>query len=285
MPRPWVPSQCLRAQQDAGAAFEGAWFHPCRGQDSLPSPPKTQGSWVWTHPGAPTLRWSEAQLLRTPAQMGHAEAALPASVPQGYLPGPTVTPRLPLYQHLPSWGTVWSGARTPHCGLLHPCLGKLCRVPLWLLPSFLAGVGPWADRHMQATLSSRVSRSGPGTLGSSTEQGLMQPPWVRPGRFHLCPQTQPRWVRPDHLCPSAQVAAIVAGDGPVGAAPMGPWQQHSGGTQACGVGTSDWELPGRGALGQPDQIVSPTHSRGACPQPVPTPRGSAKLCVSDWTSL
>ena len=59
---------------------------------------------------------------------------------------------------------------------------------------------------------------------------------------------------------------------------QGGWGQHSGGTQACGVGTSDWELPGRGALGKPDQIVSPTCCRGACPQPVPTPRGSAKLC-------
>lgn len=92
-------------------------------------------------------------------------------------------------------------------------------------------------------------------------------------------------MRPDHLRPSAQVAAVVAGEGPIGAAPAGPWQQHSGGTRACGVGTSARELPGRGALGQPDQIVSPTRCRGACPQPVPTQRGSAKLCVSDWTTL
>lgn len=75
--------------------------------------------------------------------MGHAEATLQPLSHQGHLPGPTITPRLPLHQHLLSWGTVWPGARTPRCGLLHPCLGKLCCVPLWLLPSFLAGVGPW----------------------------------------------------------------------------------------------------------------------------------------------
>lgn len=71
-------------------------------------------------------------------------------------------------------------------------------------------------------------------------------------------------MRPDHLRPSAQVAAVVPGEGPVGAAPAGPWQQHSGGTRACGVGTSARDLPGRGALGEPDQIVSPTRCRGAC---------------------
>lgn len=91
-------------------------------------------------------------------------------------------------------------------------------------------------------------------------------------------------MRPDHLRPSAQVAAIAAGEGPVGAAPAGPQRQHRG-HPGLWSETSDWELPGRGALGQPGQIVGPTRCRGACPQPVPTPRGSAKLCVSDWTSV
>lgn len=131
MPGPWVPSQRLRAQQDAGPAFvEGGsdpWFHPGRGQDSLPSPPMSQGSWVWTCLGAPTLPWSEAQLPRQPFQPLSRQGHLPS--PPGSLSTNTFPPEAP----------------TPHCVPLHPCFGVPCRVPLWLLPSFLAGVGPWGS--------------------------------------------------------------------------------------------------------------------------------------------
>lgn len=86
-------------------------------------------------------------------------------------------------------------------------------------------------------------------------------------------------MRPDHLRPSAQVAAVVAGEGPIGAAPAGPWQQHSGGTRACGVGTSARELPGRGALGAARPDREPHTLQGCVPTACPHPTGlSQAVC-------